>query len=126
MFVLSNVKSVYSGAGDQPQHPLARQDIVVRNGRIDSLAPHDPTKNYGADFRVLDCSNVHVAPGLIDCHSHITLVGIDDEAITRANSQAGLLYAEKILYRTLVEGGVTTIREIGGATHFSSAWSTRG
>ena len=34
------------------------------------------------------------------------------------NSQSGLLYVEKILYTTLVNGGVTTARDIGGATDF--------
>jgi imidazolonepropionase-like amidohydrolase len=33
------------------------------------------------------------------------------------NGQATLLWVEKILYTTLVDGGVTTTRDIGGATH---------
>ena len=35
----------------------------------------------------------------------------------RMNSPSALLYVERVLFTTLVDGGVTTIRDVGGATH---------
>ena len=66
----------------------------------------------------VDCSLYTVTPGLIDCHSHVTVIGIHGEDMDMMNTQAGLLYTERILYTTLVNGGITTARDVGGATHF--------
>ncbi|MDC0255946.1 amidohydrolase family protein [Bacteriovoracales bacterium] len=70
------------------------------------------------EFTIIDCSDFIITPGLVDCHAHITIAGIGKKDIDLMNSQSGLLYVEKILYTTLVNGGVTTARDIGGATDF--------
>ena len=38
------------------------------------------------------------------------------------SSAEGLLIVERVLYQTLVEGGVTTMRDIGGATQAMKRW----
>jgi imidazolonepropionase-like amidohydrolase len=87
-------------------------------GKVQALKPHNPQGPTGSDIQRVDCSSYTVTPGLIDCHSHVTVVGIRHEDMDTMNTQAGLLYTEKILYTTLVNGGVTTVRDVGGATHF--------
>ena len=71
----------------------------------------------GERLPVVDCSDYTVTPGLIDCHGHISLCGISGDELDRMNGPEALLIVEKILYTSLVNGGVTTIRDVGGATH---------
>ena len=92
-------------------------DLWIDEGKIESLQPHNPKRPVGASVQRIDCSSFTVTPGLIDCHGHVTLFGIGRDPLERMNSLEGLLYAERILYTTLVNGGVTTLRDVGGATH---------
>src|SRR5947207_16015425 len=68
---------------------LARQAIVVRDDRIESVEPDDGTAPEGA--RVIDLSSRTVLPGLIDVHAH--LVGREDDGqgyaslVTRSGAQ---------------------------------------
>ena len=48
---------------------LAGRDILVRDGRIVSIAP--PTKAVDLRVRVLDWSALTVVPGLMDMHTHL-------------------------------------------------------
>ncbi len=119
MLLLSNIKTLYDGtaADESALHRGVDLHVDAATGRILELRPHDPALTLGDAHARVDCSAYTVTPGLIDCHGHITVLGLRPEDIDRANSAASLLYVEKVLYRTLVDGGVTTLRDIGGATH---------
>lgn len=117
MYVFSNVRQVYTGASGGKESLLEKQDILIKDGVIQDVLPHDAQAEYG-NYQKFDCSNYYLSPGLIDCHSHISLVGLGSNDIERSNTQANFYYIEKALYKTLVDGGVTTIRDIGGATDF--------
>ena len=116
MIVLSNVKKLYDGssAGSEAVHEGV--DLVLRGGRIHALHPHGAV-DYGEAAERVDASALTVTPGLIDCHSHVTLLGIGAREMERSNGLAALVWVEKILHATLVEGGVTSLRDVGGATH---------
>jgi imidazolonepropionase-like amidohydrolase len=117
MWILSNVKRLYDGsaAADSAMH--AGVDVVVDGGTIHAVHPHDPDASYGDDAVRIDASAYTVVPGMIDCHNHVTVLGLKPEDIERSSSPAELVYVEKVLYTTLVNGGVTTARDVGGATH---------
>ena len=117
MIVLSNIQKLYDGTSSTQHAIHERVDLWIDNGRIESLHPHDPKRPPGSAVRRIDCSSLTVTPGLIDCHGHVTLFGVGRDPLERMNSPEGLLYAERILYTTLVNGGVTTLRDVGGATH---------
>ncbi|MBT3981758.1 MAG: amidohydrolase family protein [Bacteriovoracaceae bacterium] len=117
-YVLANIKKLYDGKSNHEDSVHRDVDVVIDKGQIDQLILDPSKKKYSKDFQIVDCKNLFVTPGLVDCHSHITIVGLESEDVIRTNSPAGLLYCEKILYQTLVYGGVTSIREIGGATNF--------
>jgi imidazolonepropionase-like amidohydrolase len=118
MFVLWNIKKLYSGASADAAAVRTGVDLVVRAGRIAEITPAGQVA-YGADVTTVDASAFVVTPGLVDCHGHITALGLRTADVERMNcSQEALLWVEKILYTTLVEGGVTTLRDVGGATHF--------
>ncbi len=117
MIVLSNIQKLYDGTSATADAIHEHVDLWIDEGKIESLHPHDPKRPVGASIQRIDCSSFTVTPGLIDCHGHVTLFGIGRDPLERMNSLEGLLYAERILYTTLVNGGVTTLRDVGGATH---------
>ncbi|MDA0739738.1 MAG: amidohydrolase family protein [Nitrospirae bacterium] len=118
MIIFSNIRKLYDGTSATSSAIHERVDLWIDQGRVHAVKPHDPQGPTGSDVRRVDCSSFTVTPGLIDCHSHVTVVGVRTEDLETMNSQAGLLYTERILYTTLVNGGVTTVRDVGGATSF--------
>ncbi|HVE14435.1 MAG TPA: amidohydrolase family protein [Elusimicrobiota bacterium] len=118
MWVLSNVGKLYDGASCKKSSLRSRVDLFVENGLVKELKPHNPKLKLGPAHAIIDASGYTVTPGLFDCHSHITALGLSEKAMDIMNSQTALLFMEKILHKTLVDGGVTTARDIGGATHF--------
>jgi len=118
MIVLANVRKLYDGTSASRDAIHEGVDVWIEAGKIHAVNPHEPRGPNGSEIRRVDCSAYTVTPGLVDCHSHVTVVGIRPEDMDAMNTQAGLLYAERILYATLVHGGVTTVRDVGGATHF--------
>ncbi|MEM7306701.1 MAG: amidohydrolase family protein [Planctomycetota bacterium] len=117
MLILSNIQKLYDGTAADESAVHAGVDLAIDGGRIASLAPHAPGARHAEADTVIDASDFTVTPGLVDCHGHITVLGLGSDAMDTMNSGSMLLYVEKILHTTLVDGGVTTMRDIGGATH---------
>jgi imidazolonepropionase-like amidohydrolase len=92
-------------------------DVFVENGRIERVVPHDPDLAPGDAHQRVDCRELTVTPGLVDAHGHVTALGLGERGLARMNSDEVMVYVEKALYTTLIDGGVTTLRDIGGATH---------
>ncbi len=116
MIILSNIQKLYDGTSATAEAILERMDVWVDGAMIKAVHPHNPTHPQGSEVQRVDCSAYIVTPGLIDCHGHVTLWGVGNENLDRMNSPEAPFWAERILYRTLVEGGVTTLRDVGGAT----------
>lgn len=120
MLIFANIARLYdgtsdgTGSGPGPMHQEI--DLRVVDGRIESLRPHTGVHEPGAT--VIDCTGLTVTPGLVDCHGHITILGLSEPHESRMLGQAQLLLIEKILHLSLVEGGVTSMRDVGGATDF--------
>jgi imidazolonepropionase-like amidohydrolase len=118
MQVLSNISVLYDGTSAEPRSIRRGVDVLIDEGRIHGIEPHDANRSLGDQHARIDCSALVVTPGLVDCHGHITMLGLGPQDFERMGGQAGILWIEKILHTTLVDGGVTTMRDIGGATHF--------
>ncbi|MFT7486761.1 MAG: imidazolonepropionase-like amidohydrolase, partial [Candidatus Paceibacteria bacterium] len=116
MLLLSNVKSLYDGTSAESSAVHKNVDLFIDGERIKSVAPHDPNLRAGSELTTIDASGWTITPGLIDCHSHVTITNLGAKALNEVNAPNGLALVEKVLYRTLVDGGVTTARDIGGAT----------
>jgi imidazolonepropionase-like amidohydrolase len=116
MIILSNILKLYDGTSDGSEAIHERMDVWIDEGKIKAVQPHNPTHLQGSEVKRVDCSTYTVTPGLIDCHGHVTLWGVGNENLDRMNSPEAPFWAERILYRTLVHGGVTTLRDVGGAT----------
>jgi len=118
MRIFANISKLYDGTGSTSASVHNGVDLFINNGRVSDVKTHDPATLTSETHEVIDCSGLTVTPGLIDCHGHITQLGLKESDEDLANSQAGILYVEKVLHKTLVDGGVTTMRDVGGATHF--------
>jgi imidazolonepropionase-like amidohydrolase len=118
MLILSNIRQLYDGTSAERRAVHTGVDLHVDSdkGRIEKLRPHEPNLRVGDGHALVDCSAYTVTPGLIDCHGHITVLGLDGPAMDTMLGGSMLVYVEKILHTTLVDGGVTTMRDIGGAT----------
>ncbi len=119
MIVFSNIHRLYDGSGSDDAAVQTQVDVWIDGQKIKKVTPHDASLRQSEQLQLIDASSFTVTPGIIDCHGHITVLGLRSADIERMNnSQEALLLVEKILYASLVEGGVTTMRDIGGATHF--------
>ncbi|MSR60849.1 MAG: amidohydrolase family protein [Planctomycetes bacterium] len=116
--LLENVHKLYDGTDSGARALHENVDLLLENGRVSALVPHRPGAPRDPAAKVVDCSRYTVTPGLIDCHGHVTILGLREGDIGRMNGPASALWVEKVLHTTLVDGGVTTLRDVGGATHW--------
>lgn len=49
--------------------------VLVNAGRIARIRPRDGEEEVDAGVDVVDASGTTIVPGLVDCHSHLTLPG---------------------------------------------------
>ena len=96
MIVLSNIKKLYDGTSNTAAAIHEGVDVWIEGATIEAVKPHDPHPAHGRDVRRVDCSSFIVTPGLVDCHSHVTVLGVRDEDFAAMNGPAGLLYTERI------------------------------
>ncbi|MEY8021152.1 amidohydrolase family protein [Muriicola sp. SD30] len=94
---------------------LENTDVLVRNGKISRIG-----KNLNAgNARVIDASGKHLTAGIIDEHSHIAGLAINEAG---QNSSAEVKMTDVVdptdmdLYRNLA-GGVTTVQLLHGSAN---------
>lgn len=117
MLILSNIQKLYDGASADASSVHTGVDLHLDGGTIHELRPHDPNLVVGDDHQLVDASSYTVTPGLVDGHGHITALGLSTAEMDAMLGRSELVYVEKILYASLVDGGVTTMRDVGGATN---------
>jgi imidazolonepropionase-like amidohydrolase len=91
-------------------------DVLVQKGKIAAVG----TVNAPAGSLELDGKGAHLAPGVVDCHSHIAVHGDVNEgtvSISAEVSIADVINPDDIsIYRALA-GGVTTARILHGSAN---------
>jgi imidazolonepropionase-like amidohydrolase len=104
-FVLREVHVLDEGGGfDGPT------DVRVEHGLVAAVGP-GLAKEDGRDF---DCSGLWLLPGIVDCHSHLAVSALDPlERLRTPVTQWALEAARNA--RVILEAGVTTLRDPGGA-----------
>ena len=87
--------------------------ILVVGGSIEWIRPSDDAGETPADAEIVDASGTTIIPGMVDCHSHLTLPGgahwierIDDPA-------ERLLEVAEHNARLLTNAGVRWARDVG-------------
>ena len=86
--------------------------VLVRDGRIEWIRPADSEEEAG-DAEVIDAGGATVVPGMVDCHSHLTLPG-GSHWIDRGSDTPDRLvgYAEHNA-RLQTQAGVRWARDVG-------------
>lgn len=95
---------VFDGTGAAP----ATADIAIEDGQIVAVGT-------GLDGdEVIDATDATIMPGLFDCHTHVTMSGID--RLKALGKPFSLPYYEAIgNLRATVECGITSVRDAAGA-----------
>jgi imidazolonepropionase-like amidohydrolase len=100
-----------------PQGTLQNADLLVTNGKISAVGPGLKAPSGGL---VVDGKNMHVTPGIIDCHSHTAIsrgVNESSHAVTCEVRIGDVVDPTDIgLYRELA-GGVTTANLLHGSAN---------
>jgi imidazolonepropionase-like amidohydrolase len=92
---------------------LERQAIVIEGETIKSVG-EDSAVPMPPGARIIDLSKAWVLPGLIDCHTHITLQMEDYYADAFRKSPIDYAVQAHVLARRTLDAGFTTCRDVGG------------
>ena len=98
-----------------PQGTLEDTDVLIRAGKIVSVGKHLAAPSGAV---TIDAKGRHVAPGIIDCHSHSAILGNVNEctnAVTAEVRIRDVVNSENInIYRQLA-GGTTMMHLLHGS-----------
>jgi len=101
----------------KPLSPLKNTDVLVQRGKISAVGT-DLKAPANAD--VIDGSNLHITPGIVDAHSHVAVDGDVNEGTHTVTSEVRIgdvLDPTDInIYRQLA-GGVTTSHLLHGSAN---------
>ena len=104
-FVLRNAH-VLDGAGGFSE----RTDVVVKDGRVLTIG----RQAHADGAPSVDASELWLMPGVFDCHAHPAMWSREQHALLQTPITAWALAASSML-RTTLHGGVTYLRDAGGA-----------
>jgi imidazolonepropionase-like amidohydrolase len=103
--------TVLDGSGRAVKNATVR----IRGERIEAISPGaSPSSEPGAE--VIDVSGLWIIPGLIDAHLHLATGARvkKDPAAAEQRADGLALLKTGLSYSDMLEGGVTTIRSLGG------------
>jgi imidazolonepropionase-like amidohydrolase len=101
-------RTVFTGGQVFDGTRFGTADVVVEAGRV-----LDVGTGLDGDAGV-DCSGATVLPGLIDCHVHVMVSGVDMLRALQTPFSYAFYEAARNLRATLA-AGITTVRDAGGA-----------
>jgi imidazolonepropionase-like amidohydrolase len=110
--------NIFNGKDDRIEENLS---ILIRDGKIAEISSK-PVLPAGEEVQTIDCEGMTVLPGLINLHAHLSL---DAEApFEEALEESTEMTLLKIVKngRLTLEGGITTIRELGCRGHLDFAY----
>lgn len=87
--------------------------ILVRDRRIAWIRPGDGEEDPGPDAEVVDASGATAVPGLVDCHSHVTMPGGAHWIERGLDPPERLLRIAEENGRLLTAAGVRWARDVG-------------
>lgn len=92
----------------------ARPATIVVQGKTIAAVLNPGERNWPADAVVYDVAGKTVMPGLIDLHTHLTYVDLDDMTIYTNGNSSGAESVMRGLRRMAIhlESGVTSVRDV--------------
>jgi imidazolonepropionase-like amidohydrolase len=97
------------------------QIILVKDGKIADLGP---AVAIPPDAQVVDLSNEWVMPGIMDAHTHVTLVErghgipLSEDYLLKGKGTRALQGLR--ISQTLLNAGITTVRDVGNEGNYAS------
>jgi len=113
---VASAQTIYHGAaladgtGPTLRRPVT---IAVRDGFITSISDGDHAEAVAAGATVVDASGATIVPGLVDCHSHLTLQGGAQWIARGADPTPELIDAAERNAAALMAAGVRWVRDVG-------------
>lgn len=96
---------------------LANGAVLIKNGRIVAAGERvEVEAQSDGNTRVIDASGYTIMPGLFDCHQHLDHIGTPRVSTIERALTISLEYncvAAVPNARTVLEAGITTVRDIG-------------
>lgn len=106
--------TVIDGTGSAP---LQHHSILLKDGVIEWIGPHDAEPPVSPEIQVHDLSGSTVLPGIIDCHVHFVYSGQINPASTLHEPPGlGRYRVVKNMALTL-NAGVTAVRDLAGTDY---------
>src|SRR5215467_9898309 len=102
--------AIADGTGPELQVGMS---LLVEDDRILWIRPSDGEPDPGPDTTVVDASGCTVVPGLVDCHSHLTLPGGAHWIDRGFDSAEDLLRVAEHNARLQRAAGVRWARDVG-------------
>lgn len=102
-------------ADGRSERPTLGVSILVEDGRIRWIRPSDDEGPLGSrsSLEIVDASGSTIVPGLVDCHSHVTLPGGAHWIDRGSDPPARLLEYAEANGRLLTAAGVRWARDVG-------------
>ncbi|MGO1975303.1 MAG: amidohydrolase family protein [Propionibacteriaceae bacterium] len=91
----------------------APADVLVTEGRIQAVGTDLPVP---ADATEIDATGLHLVPGLIDAHVHVT-AGTADLGAQHEDSPYYVAAQSSAILAGMLRRGFTSVRDVGGADH---------
>lgn len=95
---------------------LERSSILVRNGKIEAIGQ---TLTVPEGVTLIDATGKFVIPGLVDCHSHLGIDGVNEAALAISAEVriADLINPQSVGIYRAAAGGVTTHHVLHGSAN---------
>ena len=85
--------------------------VAMRDGKIEAIGPNDEIDQR--DATVIDAGGAVIVPGMVDCHSHLTLQGGSHWIARGDDPPAVLRQVARDNAKRLVQAGVLWARDVG-------------
>ncbi len=106
---------VIDGTGARPH----RATVVIEDARISAVGP-DTRITIPKGATVIEGQGKALLPGLIDCHIHYCLDAGPDSLRSLEQDDPTVTAVKAVTHaRATLEGGVTTVRDVGSRAHIS-------
>ena len=101
-----------------PSGTLKNADLLVVNGKIKAVGAN--LANIPPDALVIDATNKHVTPGLIDCHSHTGIEGGVNEGTNNDTAECRIgdcIEPDAVGWYRELAGGLTAANQLHGSAN---------